>query len=110
MQVYLHMTPFDWRVVYNAYYELRYHKPKIVFGWNSYQLVDEAMRRGKAGRWRRFVTFFDAWCQITVWWSRDFWFGIIVLFCALSVFRTLLGHGMHAIGAVAFDSAHVGQE
>lgn len=65
MRVYLAMDPFDWRVVYNAYLEMRGQKPKISFGWPSYELVAEAMRRGDAGRVRRLTTFIDAWVQIT---------------------------------------------
>lgn len=76
MKVYLKMRPFDWRVVYNAYLEMRGQKPHIQFGWNSYDLVNEAMKKGKAGRIRRILTFMDAWIQITTPLSKEFWKGI----------------------------------
>jgi hypothetical protein len=99
MVVYMNMEPFDWRVVYNCYYEMRYHKPKILFGWNSYELVDSALRRGNAGWWRRMVTYVDAWIQLTVMWSFDFWFGVTVALCILGIFRMLMGHILHMSGA-----------
>ncbi len=66
MRVYLAMEPFDWRVVYNAYLEMRNQRePRIPFSWPTYDLVAEAMRRGKAGKIRQFTTYVDAWVQIT---------------------------------------------
>jgi pentatricopeptide repeat protein len=103
MKVYSNMTPFDWRVVYNAYYEMRYHKPKIMFGWNSYQIVDAAMKKGNAGKWRRLVTFVDAWIQLTVLWSLDFWFGILVAFVCVLTVRMILSQAAHAMGAKVLD-------
>lgn len=91
MQVYLKMEPFDWRVVYNCYYEMRYARPKIHFGWHSHALVDEAMRRGGAGRWRRFTCFIDAWVQITPFFSPQYWAGAAVFCSTLMLLRALVG-------------------
>ena len=98
MVVYMNMTPFDWRVVYNCYYEMRYAKPKIMFGWDSYKLVDQALVKGHAGWWRRLVTFVDAWIMLTTLWTADFWFGIAVGVCFIGIIRILLGTVAHSAG------------
>jgi len=113
MHVYMNMEPFDWRVVYNCYFEMRYHKPKILFGWNSYELVAKALKKGNAGKWRRLVTFVDAWIQLTVMWSWDFWFGIMVAFCTLGIVRAITGTLLHSSGAKVMknsrgDETHAG--
>jgi pentatricopeptide repeat protein len=73
MKVYLNMTPFDYRIVYNAYYEMRYSRPRIRFGWDSYALVAEAMRRGNAPVLTRIALKIDAWVQIVSLRSLEFW-------------------------------------
>jgi len=90
MRVYLEMEPFDWRVVYNAYYEMRHTKPRIPFDWETYELVAIAMKRGNCGVVRRFVTFFDAWVQITPIYSMKFIVGFCVFFAGMSVIRAAL--------------------
>ena len=76
MEVYLKMEPFDWRVVYNAYLEMRAQRPAIQFGWNSYRLVAKAMKQGNAGKIRRMTTYADAWIQITRPFSLDMLVGL----------------------------------
>ncbi|RNE96873.1 uncharacterized protein Tco025E_09619 [Trypanosoma conorhini] len=90
MRVYLNMTPFDWRVVYNCYYALRQHKPPIALQWESYLLVAEALRRGRAGYIRRFLTYLDAWFCVTHYRSLDFLFGLALYLAAMMVLKALI--------------------
>ncbi|ESL08221.1 hypothetical protein TRSC58_04080 [Trypanosoma rangeli SC58] len=90
MRVYLNMTPFDWRVVYNCYYALRQHKPPIALQWKSYLLVAEALRRGRAGYIRRFLTYLDAWFCVTHFRSLDFLFGLAVYLAAMLLLKALI--------------------
>lgn len=90
MMVYLKMQPFDWRVVYNCYYEMRTRLPRIPLEWSSYYLVSEAMRRGRVDYVRRIITFADAWVNITQPWSREYIWGGIVFGCAAFVVKLVL--------------------
>ncbi|EPY23063.1 hypothetical protein STCU_07895 [Strigomonas culicis] len=94
MRVYLNMRPFDWRVVYNCYYEMRRRKPRIPLQWSSYLLLSEAMRRGRAGKVRRMIAYVDAWMAATPLFSRDFWVGCAVyttFFMLLKAVGTYVG-------------------
>lgn len=90
MRVYLNMEPCDWRVVYNAYYEMRQQRPKIPFGWSSYAIVAEAMRRGGATRLRRIMVWVDAWANIVPLYSAEFWIGFLVAFAGMMGLRFAL--------------------
>lgn len=94
MRVYLNMQPFDWRVVYNCYYELRHHDPRIPLEWESYELVKEALVRGRAGRIRRISTYLDAWVTITplftVMWVKGFLVYVVIFLIFKSTVGTLL--------------------
>lgn len=103
MKVYLKMSPFDWRVVYNAYLEMRGQKPQIQFGWNSYDLVAEAMKKGNAGKIRRILTFMDAWIQITKPLSKDFWKGILTFMVCMFGIRIGIMWGFHTIKEKMMD-------
>lgn len=91
MRVYLNMDPFEWRVVYNCYYEMRNSRPKIRITWESYHLVAEAMRRGEAGRFRRLLTYLDAWFQLTNLGSWRFISGLFVYCCIGMLVKTIMG-------------------
>lgn len=103
MRVYLRMTPFDWRVVYNAYLEMRGQKPHVQFGWNSYDLVSEAMKKGKAGNIRRLLTFMDAWIQITTPLSLQFWKGILSFMLVIFGVRLSIMYGFHMVKEKLMD-------
>ncbi|KAG8341185.1 hypothetical protein TRVL_07985 [Trypanosoma vivax] len=90
MRVYLNMTPFDWRVVYNCYYEMRTRKPAIQLRWESYQLVAEALRRGHAGWVRRFMTYLDAWFTVTHFRSWEFAMGFLVYIGAMFALKGII--------------------
>eukprot|EP00760_Papus_ankaliazontas_P028017 PhM_4_TR3480/c0_g1_i1/m.14744 len=87
MRVYLDMTPFDWRVVYNAYYEMRYASPKIPLDWEAYEIVRKAFAKGHVGPIRRFLTFLDAWVQITPFMSYRFFVGAAVFVATVVLMR-----------------------
>lgn len=91
MRVYLSMQPFDWRVVYNCYHEMRSREPRVPLEWESYLLLREALRRGNAGRVRRFLAFLDAWVQTTPLWSVGFLQGVIVYFAVMWAIKTVIG-------------------
>ena len=114
MLVYSKMEPFDWRVVYNAYYELRYHRPRIPFGPDVYAVVAEAMARGGAGYPRRFLTWFDAQLIMAQPGTRMFWWGVVVAM-SISALIKILGVGAakvfrrwYGIGAEETGPAHQG--
>ncbi|KAH9598607.1 Pentatricopeptide repeat [Trypanosoma melophagium] len=90
MRVYLNMKPFDWRVVYNCYQELRQRKPPIQLEWESYQIVAEALRRGRAGYIRRFLTYMDAWFAVTHFRSVDFLIGVGVYVGSMLILKTII--------------------
>lgn len=90
MQVYLNMTPFDWRVVYTCYQELRQRKSSIPLQWESYLLVAQALRRGRAGYTRRFLTYMDAWFCVTHFRSLDFLVGVLVYIGVMFLFKSLI--------------------
>lgn len=90
MRVYLNMRPFDWRVVYNCYYELRHHDPPIRLTWESYQLAREALVKGNAGWFRRISTFFDAWVTITPLFSPEFFKGMMVYVAVMFVLKSII--------------------
>ncbi|EAN91210.1 hypothetical protein C3747_140g64 [Trypanosoma cruzi] len=90
MRVYLNMTPFDWRVVYNCYHELRNRKPPILLQWESYLLVAEALRRGRVGYIRRFITYLDAWFCVTPIRSVEFLFGMALYVGAMLVLKAII--------------------
>lgn len=87
MKVYLNMDPFEWRIVYNAFYEMRCEKPRIPFGWDTYELVGEALKRGNAKWWLRFITWLDCWIQITPIFTPEYWAGLFVMFCVMMTIR-----------------------
>ena len=85
MRVYLNMSPFDWRIVYNCYFELRSkHNNGLMLTWESYELVELSMKRGRAGWYRRSMTFVDAWFNMTHIKELRFWKG-----CAMYAFFML---------------------
>ncbi|ORC87631.1 uncharacterized protein TM35_000212370 [Trypanosoma theileri] len=90
MRVYLNMRPFDWRVVYNCYQELRHRKPPIQLEWESYQIVSEALRKGRAGYLRRFLTYMDAWFSVTHFRSLDFLIGVGVYVGSMLILKTII--------------------
>ncbi|CUG93957.1 transmembrane protein, putative, partial [Bodo saltans] len=91
MRVYLNMSPFDWRVVYNCYYELRQLHPKIPLTWESYELVREAFLKGRAGRFRRILTYVDAWFVLTHIKTVEFWAGVLCFVFAMMGIKGALG-------------------
>ncbi|CBH12157.1 hypothetical protein, conserved [Trypanosoma brucei gambiense DAL972] len=90
MRVYLNMTPFDWRVVYNCYYEMRSRRPQIQLRWETYHLVAEALRRGQAGYTRRLITYLDAWFCITYFRSWEFFMGFMFYICLMFLIKGLI--------------------
>lgn len=90
MRVYLGMKPFDWRVVYNCYYELRHHKPRIALEWESYELLREALLKGQAGYFRRTISFLDAWITITPPFCWEWMKGLLIFTSGFYLFKTVL--------------------
>lgn len=90
MRVYLNMRPFDWRVVYNCYYELRHHDPPITLEWESYELVREALVKGHAGWFRRISTFCDAWLTTTPMFTVRWMQGVMVYLVIMVIFKSIL--------------------
>lgn len=101
MKVYLNMEPFDYRVVYNAYFEMRCTKPRIHFGWDTYHLVAEALRRGNASRYLRFITWLDAWIQITPLFSGQYWAGAFVFVAFMTFLRVAMMQTAKMVRSVA---------
>lgn len=108
MGVYLKLEPFDWRVVYNCYQEMRSREPPIPLEWDSYLLLKEALRRGNAGRLRRFTAFLDAWVQTTPLQSADFVKGVLVYLAVMWLLKSIIGYVfvwyMEASGSARRDS------
>jgi pentatricopeptide repeat protein len=94
MRVYMNMDPFDWRVVYNCYTEMRERRPRIRLEWESYLILREALRKGRAGYVRRAVAYFDAWVAVTPLRSWNFFLGAIVYFGIMMVMKSLLSYAM----------------
>lgn len=92
MRVYLNMSPFDWRVVYNCYYELRQLHPKVQLTWESYELVRDAFHKGRAGRFRRILTFVDAWFVLTHIKTIEFWAGMGLFIAAMMGVKGFVGY------------------
>lgn len=93
MQVYMHMRPFDWRVVYNCYHEMRTRRnPLIHLEWSSYAILREALILGRAGRLRRLLAYADAWLCTTALWSRDFFAGVACFFAVTMVVKLLISY------------------
>lgn len=90
MRVYLNMRPFDWRVVYNCYYELRHHDPPIRLDWESYELVREALVKGNAGWFRRLSTYCDAWLTITPMFTAQWMKGVLVYIVIMIAFKSII--------------------
>ena len=90
MRVYMAMEPFEWRVVYNCYFEMRNSKPKVPISWESYHLVAEAMRRGEASRTRRVITYIDAWIQLTSIGSARFIMGFATYAFIIGIVKLVL--------------------
>lgn len=90
MRVYLNMRPFDWRVVYNCYYELRHHDPPIRLDWESYELVREALIKGNAGWFRRLSTYCDAWITITPMFTVQWMKGVMVYIVIMIAFKSIV--------------------
>ncbi|CAD2215873.1 hypothetical protein AGDE_14363 [Angomonas deanei] len=78
MRVYMNMRPYDWRVVYNCYYEMRNREPRVQLKWSSYYILSEALRKGNAGVMRRFISYCDAWVALTPLFSAEFFLGVVV--------------------------------
>ena len=91
MRVYLNMSPFDWRVVYNCYYELRQLHPKVPLTWESYGLVREAFVKGRAGRFRRILTYVDAWFVLTHIKTVEFWAGMFLFLATMMGTKGAIG-------------------
>ncbi|KAK7201182.1 Pentatricopeptide repeat domain/PPR repeat [Novymonas esmeraldas] len=94
MLVYMNMNPFDWRIVYNCYSEMRHRRPRIPLEWESYLILEEALRKGQAGYVRRGMAYIDAWMAVTPLRSWSFAKGVLVYFAAAMVFKTLAGYVM----------------
>ncbi|CCW64112.1 unnamed protein product [Phytomonas sp. EM1] len=92
MTVYVNMEPFDWRVVYNCYHEMRSRTPRIPLEWESYLILRGALLKGKAGYVRRFLTFFDAWVATTELASLGFLKGLLVYFAVMWVIKSIFGY------------------
>eukprot|EP00796_Vickermania_ingenoplastis_P009189 gene9189-6466_t len=90
LRVYLNMRPFDWRVVYNCYYELRHHDPPIKLEWESYELVRAALTKGNAGWFRRLSTFCDAWLTITPMFTVQWMKGVMVYLVLMIIFKSII--------------------
>lgn len=102
MLVYLHMRPFDWRVVYNCYFEMRTRlNPEIQLEWTSYLILREALRLGGAGYVRRFLVYCDAWFAVTPIRSMAFVKGALVFFVTGLVIKTVVS----AVGFFVFRDA-----
>lgn len=85
MTVYLHMSPFDYRVVFRAYDEMRRLDPPIQHGWESYLIVAAAFRKGCASPYLRIQTFLEAWAHCTEIYSVEFFRGWLVYYVLLLV-------------------------
>lgn len=106
LRVYLNMRPFDWRVAYNCYYELRHHDPPIPLEWESYLLVSEALRKGHAGYFRRVSTFCDAWLTTTPMFTVRWMKGVAVYLLAMLLLKSVIGSILTVFLAAKEDEAH----
>lgn len=87
MRVYCNMRPFEWRVVYNCFYEMRSRRPKIPFSWATHAVVAEAMREGGASYMRRGLVYVDTWIQVTPMFSLSFFKGLMIVFVVTTVIK-----------------------
>ncbi|KPA86779.1 putative mitochondrial hypothetical protein [Leptomonas pyrrhocoris] len=94
MRVYMNMDPFDWRVVYNCYSEMRKRRPRIRLKWESYLILSEALRKGRAGYVRRGAAYVDAWIAVTPLRSLDFLLGAAVYFAIVMALKSVLSYAM----------------
>lgn len=108
MKVYLNMKPFDWRVVYNCYYELRHHQPPIKLEWDSYLLVGSAMKSGRAGWFRRWTTYCDAWLTTTPMFTVRWAQGVLVYLLVMIAFKSIIGTLITAVMSPNRDSSGKG--
>ncbi|CCW70196.1 unnamed protein product [Phytomonas sp. Hart1] len=92
MTVYTNMEPFDWRVVYNCYLEMRRRTPRIPLEWESYLILHGALLKGKAGHVRRFLALFDAWVATTDLASWGFVKGFLIYIAVVFVIKSILGY------------------
>lgn len=92
MRVYLNMQPFDWRVVYNCYSEMRSQVPRIPLQWDSYLILREALRKGRAGYVRRSLAYIDAWMAVTELRSMNFFLGALVYLGIMLALKTILSY------------------
>lgn len=94
MRVYLNMEPFDWRVVYNCYTEMRTRRPRIRLEWESYLILREALRKGQAGHVRRAIAYCDAWIAVTPLRSWNFLMGAAVYFAIMMVIKMFMSYAV----------------
>ncbi|KAG5501817.1 hypothetical protein JKF63_04086 [Porcisia hertigi] len=92
MRVYMNMNPFDWRVVYNCYCEMRNRRPRVQLEWESYLILSEALRKGRAGYVRRGMAYMDAWIAVTPLRSWNFLTGAMVYLALMMLLKTLAGY------------------
>ncbi|KAG5476632.1 hypothetical protein CUR178_03805 [Leishmania enriettii] len=92
MRVYMNMDPFDWRVVYNCYNEMRNRRPRVQLEWESYLILSEALRKGRAGYVRRGMAYMDAWIAVTPLRSWSFFMGAGVYLAFMMVLKTLVAY------------------
>ncbi|GET89419.1 hypothetical protein, conserved [Leishmania tarentolae] len=92
MRVYMNMDPFDWRVVYNCYSEMRNRRPRVPLEWESYLILREALRKGRAGYVRRGIAYVDAWIAVTPLYSWNFLMGAMVYLTFMMVLKSIAGY------------------
>ncbi|KAI5685452.1 Pentatricopeptide repeat domain [Leishmania braziliensis] len=92
MRVYMNMDPFDWRVVYNCYSEMRNRRPRVPLEWESYLILAEALRMGRAGYVRRGMAYIDAWIAVTPLRSWNFLMGAMVYLTFMMLLKSLAGY------------------
>ncbi|AYU79660.1 hypothetical protein, conserved [Leishmania donovani] len=92
MRVYMNMDPFDWRVVYNCYSEMRNRRPRVPLEWESYLILCEALRKGNAGYVRRGMAYIDAWIAVTPLRSWNFLIGAMAYLAFMMVLKSIVGY------------------
>ncbi|KAG5476364.1 hypothetical protein LSCM1_04066 [Leishmania martiniquensis] len=92
MRVYTNMDPFDWRVVYNCYREMRDRRPRVQLEWESYLILSEALRKGRAGYVRRGMAYMDAWMALTPLRSWGFFIGAMAYLALMMFLKTLIAY------------------
>lgn len=108
MRVYMNMDPFDWRVVYNCYTEMRNRRPRIPLQWESYLILQEALYKGRAGYVRRGLAYLDAWIAVTPLRSWSFAKGVLLYIAFVLLVKTVMGYAVvwycDTSGAATSDS------